>query len=194
MEQTIRERAAQAAKGVEAPKLLDETAPKRNPANMRDMRVTEANRIPMSTPQLKLAVPDIPGYAQHWFLSQNIEAALRAGYEYVDLDEVEVLGSGYANDLNQQGSTDLGTRVSLEAGRGAEWQGQPGRLYLMKIRQEWRDKDQKILEAKNEEIAQALRGGKDIEANPHGADHKHTPEWAPQNSKAANNLFTRKRR
>jgi hypothetical protein len=190
MSSVLEQRAANAA--VKAPEKV-EPAKRDNPANAPQMRVTEENRIPMSTPELKLSTPDIPGYRQYWFLSRNVERALRAGYTYVDFDEVSMQGTGYANDLADSGSTDLGTRVSLEAGRGGDWHNQPERLYLMKIRQEWFDQDQQKLEDRNEEIARALRGGEDVgDPNPHDTSHRHVPSWAPQKQKAVNNLFTRK--
>ena len=186
-----------AAGHTEAPKKI-EPLKHDNPANVQQRRITEDNRVPMSTPELKLTTPDIPEYHQHWFLSRNVSRALRAGYTYVDLDEVSMNGTGYANDLSEAGSTDLGTRVSMEAGRGGDssWHGQAERLYLMKLRQEWWDKDQQKMEARNEEIAKALRGGDDIsgDSNPHDTSHKHVPSWAPQTQKAVNNLFTKKRR
>ena len=37
--------------------------------------------------------------------------------------------------------------------------GQPMRLILMKIKQEWWEEDQKLVESRNEQVATALRGG-----------------------------------
>lgn len=173
-------------------------AEKANPASAAAYSVNEETRVPMSTPELKLATPDLPGHHQHWFLSGNVERALRAGYVFVDEDEIGIVGRGFANDLSESGNSDLGTRVSIEAGRGVEWRGQPERLYLMKIRQEWWEADQKKLEDKNDQIASALRGSnvQNLPGNEsvEGLDHSHIPTWAPQRQKTVNNLFTRKRR
>ena len=132
---------------------------KTNAANAPQKRVTEATRIPMSLPQLRLEIPEIPGFHLHWFLGKNISRALRAGYQYVDAEEVNAAVTGLADDPSWNGSTDMGTRVSVIAGGTAEGTNQPERLYLMKLPQEWRDKDVAALEAVNENVAKALRGG-----------------------------------
>ena len=67
-----------------------------NPANAPQTRVTEATRIPMSLPELKLAVVDIPGYHLHWFRGARVPRALQAGYEYVDSSEVSIQRTGLA--------------------------------------------------------------------------------------------------
>lgn len=107
--------------------------------------VQERRRVPFSTPTLRLNVPDIPGYHLHWFLSDQprIERALQAGYEFVNRDEVRVnnrdsLGSDGASD----GNADLGTRVSMVAGGDLGLDGQPKRLILMKLKEEWWRQDQ----------------------------------------------------
>jgi hypothetical protein len=130
-----------------------------NPANAPQTRVTEANRVPMNLPELRLAVPDVPGYSLHWFLGQNVQRALRAGYEFLDASEANLTNAGVANDAATSGSTDLGSRVSVIAGGLVEGTMEPQRLYLMKIRQEWRDKDAAELEKVNERVAAAIRGG-----------------------------------
>lgn len=131
-----------------------------NPANVPQTRVTEANRIPMNLPSTKLSVPEIPGYYLYWFLGQNVARAIKAGYEFVDQAEVDMVNTGLADDASKQGNSDLGTRVSAIAGGLIEGTLEPQRLYLMKLRQEWRDKDVMELEQVNERIASAIRGGK----------------------------------
>lgn len=136
-----------------------------NPANPPKRAVTEATRIPMSLPQQRLEVPEIPGYYLYWFLAENVERAQRAGYEFVGPEEVQVVNSGIADDLSLSGSTDMGSRVSQIAGGLIEGTAQPQRLYLMKLRQEWRDADAQKMAEENDKIARALRGG----INPDGA-------------------------
>lgn len=162
-----------------------------NPANVKGDRA-ERTRIPMSLPQQKLAVPDIPGYHLHWMMGSpsRIAQAKKAGYDFVDENEVDVVNSDLGGDASKSGSTDMGTRVSVVAGGTAE-NGSEQRLYLMKIRQEYWEEDQASLEDRNEQIASTLRGGQDIGANPHGADNRYVPE---ANRKAVANLFTRKTR
>lgn len=128
--------------------------------NAQDVRVTEANRIPMSAPHQKLAVPEIPGYHLHWHLSKNVPRALQAGYTHVTLDDsVQVANTGLADPKNVSGSTDLGHNVSIIAGDSQDGTSEPDRLYLMKIPLEWWQQDQKALLQRNESIAQQLRGG-----------------------------------
>jgi hypothetical protein len=153
-------------------------------ANSRETTLPTRTRVPMSLPQLKLAVPEIPGYHLHWMRGDpaRIAQAQRAGYEFVEEDEVNVYNSGLANDMESNGSTDLGTRVSLSAGSDVGQDGQPERLYLMKLKQEFWEEDQKVLADKNEEKAAALRG----EA---AGDHAYIPD---AHKKSVQNMFTKK--
>ena len=134
-----------------------DTPVKGNPANAPAKRVTEATRIPMSIPVLQLSVPEIPGYHLHWFLAKNIARAKAAGYEFVDEEEVAVNNRGVADNLEESGSSDLGTRVSVIG--GMDEQNNPERLYLMKLRDDWHDEDVRKLGERNDKIAQALRAG-----------------------------------
>lgn len=132
-----------------------------NPANSRETSVTDGTRIPMSVPETKLTVPEIPGYHLHWMLGnpQRIQQALRAGYTFVEQDEIYAVNTGVANNAAESGSTDLGTRVSVPAGvNDLDPLGNPQSLYLMKIKQEWWDADQAKIAEKNELVARTLRG------------------------------------
>jgi hypothetical protein len=165
-----------------------------NPSNVRSTRVTDATRVPMSVPQQRLAAPEIPGYHCHWFLTQNVQRALRAGYEFVNPEEAEVNNFNLADDPSLSGSADMGTRVSVVAGRGSVENGQPELLYLMKIRQEWWEKDQQAMEDRNNQVAAALRGDATLPTEQLGAGERYIPNWAPQRKRNSNNLFTPKRR
>ena len=116
-------------------------------------------RIPMSIPQRQLEVPDIAGYHLHWFLGSRIAHAQQGGYEFVDEKEVSLNNRSVATDATITGNADLGSRVSVIAGTGAN--GQPEHLYLMKMREEWWQDDQKVLEARNKEIMDAIYRSKD---------------------------------
>lgn len=164
-----------------------------NPANAPQRRVTEATRIPMSLPQTKLAVPEIPGYYLYWFLGQNVPRALKAGYEFVDESEAMLVNTGLADDVSKQGNSDMGTRVSAVAGGLIEGTAEPQRLYLMKLRQEWRDKDVQLLEQANERIAQALRGGQVI-AGQASAPGETAEDKLKRYLKKGQDLFIPKRR
>jgi len=132
-----------------------------NPADVQDGQrtVDERSRIPMSAPKQLLDVPEIPGYVLYWFADRpgRIARAVSAGYEFVKASEVGVAMTGFANDLLKDGNTDLGSNVSLVGGAGQDGAGE--RLYLMKIKKEWWEKDQAELGKRNESIAAAIRGG-----------------------------------
>jgi len=134
-----------------------------NPATVRQAGRPEGERkrVPMSVPVQKLEVPDIPGYHLHWFTSDpaRIQRALDGGYEFVDEREVQTNNVSLGGDSAASGNTDMGSRVSVVSGNELGRDGQPGRLMLMKIKQEWYEEDQKLVEARNTRVADALTGG-----------------------------------
>lgn len=119
----------------------------------------EPEYIPMTLPQMKLAVPDIPGYHMHWMMNtpERVTAALRAGYEFVTQDEVQLSNLDLSGDAKTEGNSDMGTRVTRLASSYGDGQigkdGQPARLILMKQREELHRKHQKLLETRNDSIA-----------------------------------------
>lgn len=121
----------------------------------------ERKRIPMSVPVQKLEVPAIEGYHLHWFINstERIERAVNAGYEFVEARDVKLNNVSLGGDSAVSGNTDLGSRVSVVSGQEVGKDGQPTRLILMKIRQEWYEEDQKLIDDRNELTAAALRGG-----------------------------------
>lgn len=133
-----------------------------NPANAINKPAAERKRIPMSVPQRKLEAPEIPGYVCYWMLGtpSRLQQAERAGYEFVDEKEVMINSTTLGNAADISGSTDMGSRVSIGAGEQVGTDGQPVRLYLMKIRKDWYAESQAIAEQRNDSIADALRGGK----------------------------------
>ena len=155
-----------------------------NPANERSKLVDGRDRIPMSTPQLKLATAEIAGYHLHWMRGDapRINQALRAGYEFVEQDEVSISNTDLAGDSLTDGNTDLGSRVSISAGSDMDSTGQPERLILMKIRQEWWDADQEVIAKKNDDLAATLRGDS-------GLENAYIPEHA---KKTVQTMFTKK--
>jgi hypothetical protein len=115
----------------------------------------------MNVPRRRLETSEIPGYRQHWMDSnpERIAQAIRAGYEFVDSDEVTVYNSAIADDVRQGGNTDLGSRVSVAAGKSVNSEGKEDRLVLMKLKEEWCAQDDLLRDAENEKIASAIRGG-----------------------------------
>lgn len=168
-----------------------ETSDVKNPANLPAK--TDRTRVPMSVPMQKLQVPDKPGWHRHWMLGtpSRISQALRAGYRFVDAEDADVLSHGLADGAGAHGSTDMGSRVSVVAGADVGQDGQEQRLYLMEIPEELWQEDQKLLEARNEQIAASLRGGQDVGANPNGTENRYIPE---AHRKGVANLFTPKTR
>ena len=162
------------------------SAPEVNPANAPEKSKPERKRIPMSMPTQRLQAPDIPGYHLHWHVSGRVQRAIAGGYEFVSPEEIDVVNTGLADDASKSGNTDLGSRVSVSAGETLDEQGNEQRLYLMKIKQEWWDEDQKALAGLNEQIAANIRGGSVAPA-----ENAYIPS---ANIKSVANLFTPKRK
>lgn len=135
---------------------------KANPATGNLLEVNSRNRIPMSVPKQKLSVPDIAGFHLHWMLGtqERLTAAQRAGYQFVNPAEVNVPNHSIAGDRSESGNTDIGSLVSISAGSDVAEGGQPVRLILMKLPQEWWEEDQRKLEESSDRLAAALRAGK----------------------------------
>ncbi len=122
---------------------------------------SERKRIPMSVPVQKLAVPDIPGFHLHWFngTPDRIQRALDGGYEFVEETETSVPDAGLGGTSTRTGNTDLGTRVSVVGGTELDRSGQPIRMMLMKIKQEWYDEDQVLVKERNDSVIDSIIGG-----------------------------------
>lgn len=128
-----------------------------NPSNLPQPPKAERKRIPMSLPQRRLDVAPIPGYQLFWILGKpdRIAQAQAAFYEFVSMDEVNVNDRRVGADL-ESGSTDLGSRVSVVAGDELDHSGQPIRLYLMKVRNEYAEEDAAVIEERNSQVAREL--------------------------------------
>ena len=133
---------------------------KLNPASPTTAQ-RERKRIPMSVPVQRLETAEIPGYHLHWFLStgERLQRALDGGYEFVDEREIKINNVSLGGDSAISGNTDLGSRVSVVSGQEVGKDGQPTRLILMKIKQEWWNEDQAQVEARNTKVRNALLGG-----------------------------------
>lgn len=122
--------------------------------------VSRTTRHSLAAPRAKLAIPDIPGYHCHWFRGgARVEQAIAAGYEFVDKGEVPVANHGIASSREKTDGSDLGSRISIIAGGTDTETNQTSRLYLMKLRQEWRGDDLKAKQARNDQLVDALRRG-----------------------------------
>lgn len=132
-----------------------------NPATKAAKSDAERRRIPMSVPVQRLEAPQIEGYHLHWFTGspERIQRALDGGYEFVDEKEIKLNNVSLGGESAVSGNTDMGSRVSVVSGQEVGKDGQPTRLILMKIKQEWYEEDQQLVEERNEHVAAALRGG-----------------------------------
>jgi hypothetical protein len=158
-----------------------------NPANRSSG--AERKRIPMSVPVQRLSVPEIPGYHLHWFsgAADRVDRALQGGYEFVDEVETSVNDAGLGGTSTRTGNTDMGTRVTVAAGNELGRDGQPVRLVLMKIKQEWYEEDQKLVEKRNDQVVDSLLGGRQDSG---GADS--TNRYVDQNRTKIPDFFKRK--
>lgn len=132
-----------------------------NPANDVEVSSVPEGYIPMSAPVQRLQVPERAGYVRYWFRGDynRLQRAQQAGYRFVDPKDVKVFNRDVAGDSNTSGSTDLGSRVSVVTGDESGPDGQPNRLYLMEIPKELYEHGQKLLQDRNDSIAEELRSG-----------------------------------
>lgn len=132
-----------------------------NPANNKDKKVLPEGFMPMSSASKTLEVPEKPGYHRRWFRGEpgRIARAQRAGYTFVHPDDVELNNFDLGGDAKTSGNSDLGTRVSVISGDGADSTGQASRMYLMECPLEYYEASRAIIEDRNEAIADALKGG-----------------------------------
>lgn len=117
---------------------------------------------PMSAGVEKLAVPEREGYHRRWFRGTpgRIGQAQRAGYTFVNTDDVDLNNFDLGGDASVSGNTDMGTRVSVISGEDAGPDGQPGRMYLMECPIELYEHSRELHQDRVDGIAEALRGGK----------------------------------
>jgi hypothetical protein len=147
-----------------------------NPGTKTDaVGAVERKRIPMSVPVQRLEVPDLPGYHLHWFngTGERLQRAIDGGYEFVDEREVKINNVSLGGDSASSGSTDMGSRVSVVSGQEVGKDGQPTRMILMKLKQEWWDEDQKLVEARNSKVRDSLLGGMIGAENDRPGDAQH---------------------
>lgn len=109
-----------------------------NPANASSPPAFR--RVPMNVPRRKLEVRSIPGYRLYWHKQSDIEAAMDAGYEFVDKKEVSLNSRAIGSSSELGGNTALGSEVSIVGSKGT---GE--RLVLMKIREQWYLEDKRTI-------------------------------------------------
>lgn len=97
----------------------------------------------------------------------RIQQALATGYEFVMANEVDDIATNVVSR-----NTDIGDKVRYSVGVGEN--NEPTYAYLMKIRQELYDEDQAALQAKNDAVDDAIRGG-NLQTPGHSNDHRYVP-------------------
>src|SRR5262245_20011824 len=143
-----------AQKAAESRAKMDQQNPGTEPGKAQ----AERKRIPLSVPQRKLEVPDVPGYHLRWIRGtpQRLRQAEQAGYEYVTPEDVQMNDLALGGDGSRHGSTDMGSRVSVVEGSETDGSGNAIRMYLMKQKLEFYREDQEIVQRRNNSIANAL--------------------------------------
>jgi hypothetical protein len=123
---------------------------------------TRKRRNVFNGTEAKLGVrQQIEGYHLHIFTDSGsrIQEALDNGYEFVRPEEI---GGVSENVVSRNG--DLGERIRYLVNPRAEGSEQYG--YLMKQRQEWYEEDQRALQARNNQVDNAIKRGKITGENP----------------------------
>jgi hypothetical protein len=164
-----------------------------NPANSsQESRGNRRARVPMSVAMRKLEVPQIDGYHLHWIKESNIPRALAAYYEFVLDEEVPINQRNPGMDTQVSGNTDLGARVSIAAGIGAN--DKPERLYLMKLAEEYWIEDRAKIDGRNASMmSQIFRGEKILDKDEVSDDVKSTRYVDLQRTHERRALFNRPR-
>jgi hypothetical protein len=120
-----------------------------------DRPTSERRRNVFNGTEGKLTIThQIEGYHLHIFNDSpgRVQQALDGGYVFVTPDEI---GGVKENVVSR--NTDLGDKVRFLVGRDET--GEALYAYLMKIRQEWFDEDQNIMQEKNNLVDDAIRNG-----------------------------------
>lgn len=167
--------------------------PSSNPANVAEKGVLPPGYVPMGAPVQKLQVPEREGYHRRWIRGDagRIQKAMRAGYQFVAPDDVNLNNFGLGGDASTSGNTDMGSsRVSVISGDKTDATGQPGRLYLMECPIDLYERSRQTMREINEDVADALKGGR-IGSESDGASDK-SARYVDKKKTAMPNLFTAK--
>jgi len=111
-------------------------------------RETRRKRKPLGVPVSKLAVQERDGYVRRWINDDGgrIQQAEEAGYEFVT--------KAVVSSEAQKGQ---GTKISQIV--GTQENGQPLYAFLMEIKKEWYDEDQRAKQAEVDKVDMAIKTG-----------------------------------
>ena len=133
-------------------------------------------RVPFGGPRMKMHIDTegnekLRNYHVCWVNEPKLDEYRNADYTFVTKDELGQTDVGQA-DIGH-GDTDLGSKVSVIAGR--EVTGQYMRAYLMKLPKKLHEQDLEALEAENRRIDDAISGGQEgVERGYRRSDHRMT--------------------
>lgn len=132
-----------------------------NPATDSEATFDESKWVPMGAKVGRLKVPEKPGWHRHWFRNEpgRIERAMQAGYRFVDSEEISMIPQQLGGSVEQGGSTDLGSKVSVAAG-GYGDNGQALRLFLMECPMHLYERAKSMLQADTDNTVEALAAGR----------------------------------
>ena len=124
-----------------------ETAQGADPASADDFDDIDENsnrkkrRVPLGQMRKKLAVEELPGFVMRWVndVESRVFDAEEGGYAFVTYAELNGRPIGQRNTVPS--SLEMGAKVQKAVGK--DDQGAPIHAYLMKIKQEWYDEDQR---------------------------------------------------
>lgn len=138
----------------EAPSLADRSQIREDRPDTREANTGREERIPLGISRLKLKVPEIPGYHLRWINDEpgRIYQARQGGYDFVLDDEID--GKFGDTDIDQT-NRDLGVKVCRSVSKTTGL-----KAFLMKIRQEHYDEDQKAKQKDIDETDRKIHNGK----------------------------------
>jgi len=169
------------------------TSAPQNPGEDRSKKRDKKKRIPMSVPQRKLEVPEIPGWHCYWALEDNLPRFFDGGYELVEPSEVQLNQFGLGTSRSVSGNVDLGSRVAVVAGHKEN--GQTDYFVLVKIEKEYYDEDQKKIEDYNRRILKAIFKEKKVfDDGAQGSNPGDTGQRYVKQADLAGTLFQRRHR
>lgn len=123
-------------------------------------------RRPLGTARQKLEVEDRDeAYRYRWILEERTRFAIQGGYE-------PVLTSGDEYNRESEEHNDMSSWTAVQAGKTES--GKPRMQYLMRIRREWYEEDQKSKQAELDKVDAAILHGVSPVENPHGESQETT--------------------
>lgn len=112
-------------------------------------------RVPVGVQRMKMSAPERKGYVRRWVndeMDGRVQRFKEGGYQFVEDAKLQIGDHNIGNE-----NKNLGTRVSRVVGTHPN--GEPKLAYLMEIKKEFYDEDQRAKEKINREIDDAIKSG-----------------------------------